>query len=295
MCPLRILSPVVAGIISGVEAMDNFSCIPRVMTVAGSDSGSGAGIQADIKTCAAFGVYATTVITALTAQNTLSVKKVFPVDPSFVVAQIDAIMEDIGADAVKTGMLDREEIVLAVGEALKRWNIEKLVVDPVMVAKSGDLLLRSEAVETLVRILFPISYVVTPNIPEAMVILGGTVIGSTEEMKEAARRIHDLGPRHVVLKGGHLQGDKVIDLLYDGKRFYSFESDRIYSKNTHGTGCTFSAALAALIARGVGLEEAVGKAKRYVYEAIRRGLPVGRGHGPLHHFYKCKAGHGKGG
>ncbi|MCX7823541.1 MAG: bifunctional hydroxymethylpyrimidine kinase/phosphomethylpyrimidine kinase [Syntrophobacterales bacterium] len=261
--------------------------IPRVMTIAGSDSGGGAGIQADLKTCSALGVYATTVVTALTAQNTLSVKGIFSVDPYFVTAQIDAIMEDIGTDAVKTGMLDRREIIFAVVESIRKWKIEKLVVDPVMVAKSGDLLLQSDAVQSLVADLLPLAYVVTPNIPEAQAILGGIVIDSLDEMKEAAKGIYKLGPRYVVLKGGHGRGEKVVDVLYDGKRFKTYESDRITSKNTHGTGCTFSAALASFLAKGMDVEEAVGKAKQYVLGAMAEGLSIGLGHRPLHHFYNC--------
>lgn len=267
--------------------------LPRVMTIAGSDSGGGAGIQADLKTCSALGVYATTVITALTAQNTVSVKAIFPIDPSFITAQIDAIMEDIGTDAAKTGMLDRKEVIHAVAESVKRWGIEKLVVDPVMVAKSGDFLLRSDAVEWLIRELFPLAYAVTPNIPEAQAILGGMVINSVDDMREAAKGIHMLGARYVVLKGGHMAGDDVVDLLYDGKQFRMFESPRIHSKNTHGTGCTFSAAIAAFLAKGLGMEESVAKAKRYVSEAMAKGLPVGEGHGPLYHFYECRKWEGR--
>lgn len=269
--------------------MDNHKRVPRVMTIAGSDSGGGAGIQADIKTCAALGVYATTVITALTAQNTLAVKDIFSVDPSFVATQIDAIMEDIGTDSVKTGMLDRKEIIQTVAKSVKKWGIEKLIVDPVMVAKSGNLLLQSDAVEGLVRDLFPLAYIVTPNIPEARTILDGMVIESLESMKEAAKRIHNLGPKYVVIKGGHAGGEKVIDVLYDGKHFFTFESSRLFSKNTHGTGCTFSAALAAFSAKGLDVVEAVRRAKQYVFEAIQKGFPVGRGHRPLNHFYQCKA------
>jgi hydroxymethylpyrimidine/phosphomethylpyrimidine kinase len=265
--------------------MSNPRHLAKVMTIAGSDSGGGAGIQADLKTCSALGVYATTVITALTAQNTVSVKSIFPVDPSFVTEQIDAIMEDIGTDAAKTGMLDRKEIIHAVAESVKKWRIEKLVVDPVMVAKSGDFLLKSDAVDTLISELLPLAYAVTPNVPEVQRILGDVVIGSVEDMKMAAEHIHRLGPKYVVIKGGHMDGDRVIDLLYDGKRFLTFESSRIRSRNTHGTGCTFSAAIAAFLAKGLETEEAVAKAKQYVFEAMVEGLPVGKGHGPLHHFH----------
>jgi hydroxymethylpyrimidine/phosphomethylpyrimidine kinase len=265
--------------------------VPRVMTIAGSDSGGGAGIQADLKTCSALGVYATTVITALTAQNTVSVKGIFAVDPSFVTAQIDAIMEDIGTDAAKTGMLDSQEVIQAVSEAVRKWRIEKLVVDPVMVAKSGDLLLKPDAVRALLEKLLPVSYVVTPNIPEAQTILGGMTISSVNDMKEAAEKLHRLGPRYVVLKGGHLASGKVVDILYDGKQFKTFEADRIPSRNTHGTGCTFSAAIAAFLARGEKIEDAVAKAKQYVTEAIKTGLAVGTGHGPLNHFHECKVWH----
>ncbi len=258
--------------------------VAKVVTIAGSDSGAGAGVQADMKTCAALGVYATTVITALTAQNTLGVREICAVTPSFVTAQIDAVMEDIGADAVKTGMLDRVEIVQAVAEALRRWRVERLVVDPVMVAKSGDLLLRREAVRTLVRELFPLAYVVTPNIPEAEVLLGGASLRSVEAMEEGARAIAEMGPRYVVLKGGHLRGDKAIDVLWDGRTFTLFEADRRETRHTHGTGCTFSAAIAACVARGMAVGEAVRQAKQYLTEAITHSFPVGQGHGPVHHF-----------
>ncbi|MEJ5299599.1 MAG: bifunctional hydroxymethylpyrimidine kinase/phosphomethylpyrimidine kinase [Thermodesulforhabdaceae bacterium] len=264
--------------------------VPRVMSIAGSDSGGGAGIQADLKTCSALGVYATTVITALTAQNTVAVKGIFAVDPSFVTAQIDAIMEDIGTDSAKTGMLDRKEIIQAVAEAVKRWKIEKFIVDPVMVAKSGDLLLKPDAVEALIKELFPLSYAITPNAPEAQAILSGMVIKSLSDMKDAAEQLHRLGPGYVVLKGGHVESEKVVDVLYDGKNFKIFEADRIPSRNTHGTGCTFSAALAAFLAKGEEIEDAVAKAKRYVTDAIKAGLPIGSGHGPLNHFYNCRTG-----
>ncbi len=259
----------------------------KVMIIAGSDSGGGAGIQADLKTCSAFGVYATTVITALTAQNTVRVKSIYPVDPSFVEEQIEAIMEDIGTDAVKTGMLDRKEIIEVVSKALKKWKIEKVVVDPVIVAKSGDALLREEAVKYLVELLFPMAYVITPNIPEAQAILG-MAIESLEDMKKASQRLRDFGSKFVVMKGGHLRANKAIDILYDGKNFTIFETEKIPSQNTHGTGCTFASAISALIAKSLSVEEAVKRAKEYVTEAIKSSYSIGLGHSPLNHFYMLR-------
>ena len=254
------------------------------MTIAGSDSGGGAGIQADLKTFAALGVYGTSVLTAVTAQNTAGVTRVHEVPAEMVAAQIEAVLSDIGANAVKTGMLSSSDIIETVARELNHFRVDRLVVDPVMVAKSGDRLLREDAVDAMRRSLIPWATVVTPNIPEAET-LTGMRIESEEDIRPAAERIVDMGARAVVVKGGHLPGPAV-DLLYDGREFRRYEAPRIDTRNTHGTGCTFASAIAAGLARGMELEEAVAAAKEYVTEAIRWSLDVGRGHGPLNHFFK---------
>ena len=258
--------------------------VTRAMTIAGSDSGGGAGIQADLKTFAALGVYGTSVLTAITAQNTLEVSGVFELPPEFVAAQIDTVLSDIGTDAVKTGMLSSSPIIEVVAEKVKEHGLTNLVVDPVMVAKSGDRLLQEQAVEALRTRLLPLATVVTPNIPEAEVIVGRK-IASLEDARRAAKDIVALGARSVVVKGGHLEGDPV-DILYDGRDFREFTAPRIATTSTHGTGCTFASAIAAGLAKGMDVPEAVAQAKEYVTEAIRRAFPIGHGHGPLHHFYK---------
>ena len=256
--------------------------IPRVLIIAGSDSGGGAGIQADLKTVSALGVFGMTAITALTAQNTTGVYGSVEMEPEFIAQQIGVCVNDIGCDAVKTGMLSTALIIRAVASGLREHRVERLVVDPVMVAKSGDPLLEPEARAALVREILPLALVVTPNLHEAAA-LAGLPVGTPEEMEEAARRIHRLGPRHVLVKGGHLKGD-ALDLLFDGQAFIPFRAERIPTPHTHGTGCTYSAAIAAGLARGLHLSEAVGEAKRYVTRAIREGFAVGRGVGSLRHF-----------
>jgi len=258
------------------------SAIPKALTIAGSDSGGGAGIQADLKTFTAFRVYGVSVLTAITAQNSLGVQGVQNLPPEFVARQLESVLGDIGADAVKTGMLSTALIIRAVASGLREHRVERLVVDPVMVAKSGDPLLEPEARAALVREILPLALVVTPNLHEAAA-LAGLPVGTPEEMEEAARRIHRLGPRHVLVKGGHLKGD-ALDLLFDGQAFIPFRAERIPTPHTHGTGCTYSAAIAAGLARGLHLSEAVGEAKRYVTRAIREGFAVGRGVGSLRHF-----------
>lgn len=258
------------------------SAIPRALTIAGSDSGGGAGIQADLKTFTAFRVYGSSVLTAITAQNSLGVQGVHNLPPEFVARQLGSVLGDIGADAVKTGMLSTALIIRAVASGLREHRVERLVVDPVMVAKSGDPLLEPEAREALVREILPLALVVTPNLHEAAA-LAGIPVGSPEEMEEAARRIHRLGPRYVLVKGGHLKGD-ALDLLFDGRAFTPFRAERIPTPHTHGTGCTYSAAIAAGLARGGPIAEAVGEAKRYVTRAIREGFALGRGTGPLRHY-----------
>jgi hydroxymethylpyrimidine/phosphomethylpyrimidine kinase len=251
------------------------------MTIAGSDSGGGAGIQADLKTFMALGVYGASTLTAITAQNTLGVTAVHEVPTDVIAAQIDAVVSDIGVDAAKTGMLSSAEIITTVADRIRHWQLAKLVVDPVMVAKSGDRLLREDAVQALVHELLPLAMVLTPNVPEAEVLVGRR-LETDADMREAARRIIALGPRSVVMKGGHRVGNAT-DLLFDGQSFSVFDSPRFDTPNTHGTGCTFSAAIAAGLARGLNVHDAVGEAKRYVSEAIRCSGPLGRGHGPVAH------------
>jgi hydroxymethylpyrimidine/phosphomethylpyrimidine kinase len=251
------------------------------MTIAGSDSGGGAGIQADLKTFQALGVYGASSVTAITAQNTLGVRAVHEIPIDVIAAQIDAVVEDIGVDAAKTGMLSSAEIIATVAERLRHWQLGRLVVDPVMVAKSGDRLLREDAVQALIRELLPLAMVLTPNLPEAEVLVGRALV-TDEDIRQAARDIVDLGPRAVVMKGGHRPG-AATDVLFDGHEFHAFTVERFDTPNTHGTGCTFSAAIAAELAQGHDLVDAVGTAKRYVTEAIRRSAPLGAGHGPVAH------------
>ncbi len=254
------------------------------MTIAGSDSGGGAGIQADLKTFAAFGVYGTSVITAVTAQNTVAVTGVHEVPVEMIAAQVQAVMTDLGADAVKTGMLSSSAIIETVAAEMGRLGVTRLVVDPVMVAKSGDRLLREEAVDALRSTLLPLAAVVTPNVPEAEALTGMRV-RSGEDARRAAGRILDMGARSVVVKGGHMPGDPV-DLYYDGSRFLELPGRRVDTTSTHGTGCTFASAIAAGLALGHDLVDAVAGAKEYVTEAMSRAFPMGQGHGPLNHFYR---------
>ncbi len=255
---------------------------PVALTIAGSDSGGGAGIQADLKTFQALGVYGASAITAITAQNTRGVRAVHEVPPTVVAAQIDAVVEDLGVDGAKTGMLSSVQIITAVADRIRAWGLGSiLVVDPVMVAKSGDRLLREDAIQALVHELLPLAAVVTPNLPEAEVLVGRP-LRTDEEIRRAARQIVDLGPRAVVMKGGHHEGDPV-DILFDGRQFHLFPGRRIETSSTHGTGCTFSAAIAAGFALGADVVEAVGNAKTYVQEAIARARPLGAGHGPVAH------------
>ncbi len=255
------------------------------MTSAGSDSGGGAGIQADLKTFAAHGVYGTSAITAITAQNTVGVTSVLPLPSDIVTAQIEAIAGDIGADAVKIGMLASAAIVEAVAAAIDTLELPQVVLDPVMVSKSGDTLLEEEAVAAMRTELLRRALVVTPNAREAEVLAGMT-IGSLEEAREAAHRIHRMGAAAVVVKGGHLPGAEAVDLLFDGREAIEFRAPRVDTRNTHGTGCTFAAAVAANLALGLPLRDAVDRAKRYVTGAIANGLTIGHGHGPVDHFWR---------
>lgn len=258
--------------------------MPKALTIAGSDSGGGAGIQADLKTFAALGVYGSSVITAVTAQNTRGVFAVQEIDPPVIASQIDAVMDDIGADAVKTGMLSSAPIIEVVADRVRYHGIRNLVVDPVMVAKSGDRLLRAEAVAALSELLVPLALVVTPNLPEAEALVGFR-IESDADARRAAEAIVRRGARNVMIKGGHRAGD-AIDLLFDGNEIRGFRAERIDTPHTHGTGCTFSAAIAAGLAKGLSVEEAVAAAKEYLTGAIRQAYPIGAGHSPVHHFYQ---------
>jgi hydroxymethylpyrimidine/phosphomethylpyrimidine kinase len=257
------------------------------LTVAGSDSGGGAGIQADLKTFAALGIYGTSALTAITAQNTVEVRRTVELPLEMIGSQIDAVVEDIGCDAVKTGMLSSSGIVETVADKVEEHRLEKLVVDPVMVAKSGDRLLQEAAVASLVRRLVPFARVVTPNLPEAERLVGFPV-EDKDSARRAARAIVEMGAGAAVVKGGHGRGDEVLDILYTGRRFREFRARRLDIPNTHGTGCTFSAAIAAHLALGFSVEKAVEFAKAYLTQALARGVPVGKGHGPVGHFAGCR-------
>jgi hydroxymethylpyrimidine/phosphomethylpyrimidine kinase len=256
--------------------------IAKALTIAGSDSGGGAGIQADLKTFAALGVYGASAITAITAQNTVRVTKIVELSPAIIEAQIDAVIQDIGCDAVKTGMIANAAIIESVAAKICQYDLPNLVVDPVMIAKSGDLLLKKSAIAALRSRLLPLATVVTPNIPEAEELTGLT-LRNEEAIKDAARRICDMGAKSVVIKGGHRRGPAV-DLLYNGRKFKALTSPRIKTRHTHGTGCTFSAAIAAYLAQGFELDKAVALAKRYITEAIKTAFTIGSGHSPVHHF-----------
>ena len=250
----------------------------RILTIAGSDSGGGAGIQADLKAITLLGGYGMSVITALTAQNTVGVQAIHEVPARFVERQIDSVLSDIGADAIKTGMLTNQEIIEVVAKKVKQYGVKKVVVDPVMVSKSRASLLRMDAQEALIKELIPLAWVITPNLMEASV-LSGLKVDSLEGMKKAAHQIYKLGAKYVVVKGGHLKG-MAIDLLYDGKIFNEIEGPRIDTKNTHGTGCTFASAIATFLARGDTIDVAVRKAKTFITMAIQSGFSLGKGTGP---------------
>ncbi|HSE91697.1 MAG TPA: bifunctional hydroxymethylpyrimidine kinase/phosphomethylpyrimidine kinase [Methylomirabilota bacterium] len=256
--------------------------VRKALTIAGSDSGGGAGIQADLKTFTAFRVFGMSVLTAITAQNSLGVQGVFNLPPEFVARQIDSVLSDFGADAVKLGMLSTAPIVEAVADRLAAHGARRVVVDPVMVAKSGDPLLEPEARAALIKRALPLADVVTPNLHEAAV-LAGMPVATEKDMEEAARRIHSLGPRTVLVKGGHL-GGAATDILWNGREVTRFTAPRLESSSTHGTGCTFSSAITANLARGLALGDAIREAKAYVTAAIREGFQAGRGVGALRHF-----------
>jgi hydroxymethylpyrimidine/phosphomethylpyrimidine kinase len=258
----------------------------RALTIAGSDSGGGAGVQADLKTFSARGVFGMSVLTALTAQNTIGVQGVFEIPTDFIAQQIDSVVTDIGTDVVKTGMLSSTQIIETVASKLREHGLSPVVVDPVMVAKSGDPLLRDDARHALINRMLPLATVVTPNLHEARSLVGFEING-LEDMRRAAKTIHQMGPHNVVIKGGHLpESSDAIDLLYDGKTFQEFHAPRLESKNTHGTGCTFASAIAAELAKGNSISDSVRIAKAYVTAIMRASvnLDIGHGHGPMNHM-----------
>ncbi len=258
----------------------NFPC---VLTIAGSDSGGGAGIQADLKTITVLGAFGMSAITAITAQNTKEIKALQPLSADLVARQIQTVAEDITIHAAKTGMLVNKEIIEAVAQAIKNNKIQPLVVDPVLISKSDRALLAEEAYQSLIHSLFPLATLITPNLPEAQ-ILSGLPIKSNKDRQEACRKLYELGPQAVLIKGGHDNKQEVKDLLFDGSNFHTFTAKRIDTLNTHGTGCTLSAAIATFLAKGLKLPEAITKAKQFITEAIRFSLPVGHGHGPLNPY-----------
>lgn len=255
----------------------------KVLTIAGSDSSGGAGIQADLKTFSAHGVFGMSVITAVTAQNTQGVFAVQDIDPEVILKQIEAVYDDIQVDGVKIGMVSQIPTIEVIAEQLKRYSAKNIVVDPVMVSKSGYHLLNPDAEKILIEKLLPLADLVTPNLPEAEVITQRS-IRTLEEMEEAAQMIVEMGAKNVLLKGGHLE-DSSTDILFDGKEFTYFSASRIQTKNTHGTGCTLSSAIASNLARGLEMVQAVKEAKAYITTAIQHSLAIGKGVGPTHHFY----------
>lgn len=255
----------------------------KVLSIAGSDCSGGAGIQADLKTFSAHGVFGMSVIVSVVAENTKRVIASQDITPDIIEQQIDAVFEDIEVDAVKIGMLSQPGTMAAVAGKLKQYSPSNIIIDPVMYAKNGCPLMDPSAIDTLITTIIPLGDLITPNIPEAEKIAGINIVG-VKDMEEAAVRIYQMGSKNVLIKGGHAVGD-ALDILYDGKEFTRFSAERIATKNTHGTGCTYSSAIAANLALGLTLGEAVSKAKVYVTTAIRHALPIGQGNGPTHHFY----------
>jgi hydroxymethylpyrimidine/phosphomethylpyrimidine kinase len=264
------------------------TAIPRALTIAGSDSGGGAGIQADLKVFLALGCHGMSAVTALTAQNTVGVSGIHAVPPDFLVAQIDAVATDIGIDAAKTGMLANKEIVDATAEAIRAHNIPNVVVDPVFVAKSRDLLLEATAVQAIKEEVVPLATVITPNLFEAAGLLGSEEITDLAGMRDAARALHELGPRAVLVKGGHLPGDRAVDVLFDGTAITEIDGPRYDTEDTHGTGCALSAAIAARLAQGDQVLDAVKFAKAFVAGAIEHGLRIGKGYGPVNPGWRLR-------
>ncbi|MCH8025870.1 MAG: bifunctional hydroxymethylpyrimidine kinase/phosphomethylpyrimidine kinase [Chloroflexi bacterium] len=264
--------------------------VPVVLTIAGSDSGGGAGIQADLKTFAALGVYGASAITAITAQNTQRVERVHHLQPDLVAAQIDAVAGDIGIDAAKTGMLGTAAVIDAVVTKVEEHGLRPLVVDPVMVAESGDRLLEPDAVNALRERLLPLAAVLTPNVSEAEALLGRSLV-TWDDIREGAKEIVALGAAAVVITDAHASSaadgqGPAVDLLYDGNEFHEFTASRVDTTSTHGTGCTFASAIAAALAKGDELRGAVAMAKAYVTKALQGAYPIGQGRGPVHHFYR---------
>ena len=260
---------------------------PIALTIAGSDSGGGAGIQADLKTFSALGVYGASVITALTAQNTKGVTAIHDVPPDFVTAQSDAVFSDLAVTAVKIGMVSQSPVIEAIAAGLERWRQRKVVFDPVMIAASGDRLLAPDAIDTLKRVLIPRALVITPNLPEAAALLEAPVASTETQMHEQAERLLALGAKAVLIKGGHGSGPESVDLLVEPTASTRLAADRVATKNTHGTGCTLSSAIAAGLAKGLDLAAATSAAKAYVTAAIAAAerIEIGSGHGPVHHFH----------
>lgn len=264
----------------------------RVLTIAGSDSGGGAGVQADIKTISACGCYAASAITAITVQNTLGVTGVHPVPVEYIEQQIDAVLSDIGADAIKVGMLHSGAVAHCVAEMIKRYGCQNVVVDPVMVSTSGHRLIEESAIATLMSELLPMATVITPNIPEAEILLGGKDLSEQESLYDAARELGAKFGTSVLLKAGHLVADKLVDIFYNHQddSITELPSTRVDTRNTHGTGCTMSSAFASMLAKGLSITDAARGAKKYINDAIIAGADyeIGHGHGPVNHFYNLQ-------
>jgi hydroxymethylpyrimidine/phosphomethylpyrimidine kinase len=267
--------------------MPDLHTIPQALTVATSDSGGGAGIQGDIKAMEANGVFALSVVVAVTAQNTTAITQIHPLPRAVIDAQLDAVFGDFSIGAVKTGMLYSADIVRVVAERLRKWSAPHLVVDPVMISKTGTTLLQPDAIDVMTRELFPLADLVMPNVPEAERLIGTRIV-TVEDARAAAAAIHRLGCRAVLLKGGHLPASPATDVFYDGATWTVMPGEWIDARHAHGTGCAYSSAIAAFLAKGADLVEAVRAAKQYVTETIRHGLAIGRGRGPVHHLYRLK-------
>ncbi len=263
---------------------------PIALTIAGSDSGGGAGIQADIKSMEANGVFATSALTAVTAQNTQTVREAYDLPPSLVAAQIDAVVEDMDVQAVKTGMLSAPEIIEVVADRVRAHSLDPVVVDPVMISKTGFKLLRDEAIETLLDELFPLATIITPNVHEAGHLAGMDAIATRADLQAAAEVLFEKGPEAVLAKGGHLSDeDDAVDVLVTGEDVHTFRAPRVDTPHTHGTGCTYASAIAANLAKGYALHPAIDRAKRYVTGAIQNAMPLGQGQGPTNHFFHLDA------
>jgi len=261
--------------------------IAKVLSIAGLDSSGGAGISADIKTFTALKVYGASIVTAITAQNTKKITGVFPLPPTILSAQLETTLKDIKFDAVKTGMLTNGKLIEIVVQKLKKYKVKNIVIDPVMISTEGTALLKPSAIKILVKKLFPIATLVTPNIAEVQKLVG-IKIKNIDDIKLACKKIKKLGAKNVLIKGGHLNSEICVDTLYAKNKFYSFSCLKVKTKNTHGTGCTLSAAITAYLAKGEKIDAAVGKAKQYITGAIKKSLKIGLGIGPLNHFWNIK-------